>query len=608
MHQQAKVVIKDCAERNKQQEPGYESVTESMKRRLKELVGDHYWKKANDYLIHFIEQKRRQHAVNTNRSGSGASSNARQQQQLQQQQLEQQRIKDRQKQQEEREHLRLKYVEQQRMQKEQHTGATGAKQRTANASSSIADLRQEIQDKREQITKAAPTSSKSLLKLKSASRMAAGTTTNTDTTTPTANKSKGTTKKPPRRKSGSDSSTVASRKVKTASTTGASNAITVPAKRIVVEEPPREYKELMELIDHAVDYDWPDIGKLLGLKTDLKLTEEEHLLLYGDFPESSKKNKKATGKAPQGQDMNQNVDVQDSKKVNNKVGVRPGWASSNVLSARAAWARVRLNELRIREKMSSNPSPLVADGLLTLPTSKVTSVNDQESYAAIDSAPATISKIEGSWISDETAEEDPVLALLSAACQVYLKGVLQKTIQCARQRQNLDGIRLWHQQYTFNKGNSTNTLNSTPLKETKSKIVEKSKRPPLSLRLGCDVSRQVAQAQGNAALVVKRMEEALARQPGIPKRARELNIDTLQEASSMGDLSWRPLLKEGPEKADYQAKRCFEVFGGKEAKDPPLGRVPKKAKLQIEDLIMGSELSIDGPYHKAFTASSFISF
>ena len=63
MHQQAKVIIKDCAGRNKRQEPGYESVTESMKRRLKELVGDYYWMKANEYLIQFIEQKRRQHAV-----------------------------------------------------------------------------------------------------------------------------------------------------------------------------------------------------------------------------------------------------------------------------------------------------------------------------------------------------------------------------------------------------------------------------------------------------------------------------------------------------------------------------------------------------------------
>ena len=60
MHVQAKNVIKDYVERNKLYEPGYGNVTESMKRRLHALVGDHYWKKANDYFIHFIQQKRRQ--------------------------------------------------------------------------------------------------------------------------------------------------------------------------------------------------------------------------------------------------------------------------------------------------------------------------------------------------------------------------------------------------------------------------------------------------------------------------------------------------------------------------------------------------------------------
>jgi hypothetical protein len=60
LHVQAKNVIKDYVERNKLYEPGYGNVTESMKRRLHALVGDHYWKKANDYFIHFIQQKRRQ--------------------------------------------------------------------------------------------------------------------------------------------------------------------------------------------------------------------------------------------------------------------------------------------------------------------------------------------------------------------------------------------------------------------------------------------------------------------------------------------------------------------------------------------------------------------
>jgi hypothetical protein len=60
MYAQAKSIIKNCAERNKRQEPGYKSATASMlKRRFKELVGDHYWKTAYDYFVYFIQKKRR---------------------------------------------------------------------------------------------------------------------------------------------------------------------------------------------------------------------------------------------------------------------------------------------------------------------------------------------------------------------------------------------------------------------------------------------------------------------------------------------------------------------------------------------------------------------
>jgi hypothetical protein len=50
MHAQVTVIMKDCAKRNKRQEPGYESLTASMKKRLKEEVGENYWKQANFYL------------------------------------------------------------------------------------------------------------------------------------------------------------------------------------------------------------------------------------------------------------------------------------------------------------------------------------------------------------------------------------------------------------------------------------------------------------------------------------------------------------------------------------------------------------------------------
>ncbi len=403
----------------------------------------------------------------------------------------------------------------------------------------------------------------------------------------------------------------------------------------------------MELVDHSVEYDWPSIGQLLGNKADLKLSDEELQLLYGDNPPQSLIKKKTktptkttTPEASSSAAAQEAKESEEAKEETKTVdGIRPGWSQTNVVSARAAWSRIRLKEVNQKRSEAASSAPIVGDGLLSLPTAvpvepeqppevekpPVPAPTPNAPVASTLSTPATptatpstpgaetesspkpaVPVIENSWVNDETAEQDKALALLSEGCQIYLKGVLQKAVQCARQRQNLDGIRLWHQQYAFSKGISSVT--SSALSKESKKNADKSKKPPLALRLGCDVSRQVAQAQGNAALTVKRMEEALDRQTGIPMRVRELNQDTMLEATSMGDLSWRPLLKKGAEKADIQAKRSFEVYGGSESKDPPLGRVPKKANLMVEDFVMGAELTLEGPYHKAYTASSFLSF
>ena len=68
---------------------------------------------------------------------------------------------------------------------------------------------------------------------------------------------------------------------------------------------------------------------------------------------------------------------------------------------------------------------------------------------------------------------------------------------------------------------------------------------------------------------------------------RELKDETLQQATSMGDLALWPPLTKGVESADYEAKRCFEMLCGKNASEPPLGRVPKQAKVEVIDLVMG---------------------
>jgi len=58
LYQQAKHVIQDCADRNRRNEEGYESVTTAMRERLQELVGKTYWERTEIYLEHFLEQKR----------------------------------------------------------------------------------------------------------------------------------------------------------------------------------------------------------------------------------------------------------------------------------------------------------------------------------------------------------------------------------------------------------------------------------------------------------------------------------------------------------------------------------------------------------------------
>ena len=50
MYDKAKMVIRDCAKKNKMGDPNYTSLSASMQVHLKRLVGSVYWKKAEDYF------------------------------------------------------------------------------------------------------------------------------------------------------------------------------------------------------------------------------------------------------------------------------------------------------------------------------------------------------------------------------------------------------------------------------------------------------------------------------------------------------------------------------------------------------------------------------
>ena len=103
-----------------------------------------------------------------------------------------------------------------------------------------------------------------------------------------------------------------------------------------------------------------------------------------------------------------------------------GWGERNLVSPRVAWARVRRREQPTAEqRMRLKHLQPDAPPIMTMTTPETTA-----------------------WVHEQKAEEDPVLWLLSEATQIYVTQILQKALVCARQRQNLDGIRLWHQQCT----------------------------------------------------------------------------------------------------------------------------------------------------------------
>lgn len=296
-------------------------------------------------------------------------------------------------------------------------------------------------------------------------------------------------------------------------------------------QPTHEYNELMETLDHAVDYDWTSASLLLGTEAnaDLKLSNEQKRLLYGTSLKPPRHGLEAAQSALLASDIPMHMQ---------------GWGKQNVISSRRAWERVRLlREEQDQSARDAQQSPVV--GGLCLPSLP-------------QKTPALVP--EASCFNEEVAEQ------LSEATQKHLKSILQKGLVAARQRENLEGIRLWHLQHGRVK-------------------------PPMSLRLGCDVNRQVAQAEGNAAKTVQRMEEALSRQPRVPAKARDLdNEETLYNASSMADLALRPKLLNAAEEADANAKRSFAVFGGKEITEaPPFGRVPKRVKLTMQDLTLVRE-------------------
>ncbi|KAL3935984.1 MAG: hypothetical protein SGBAC_008610, partial [Bacillariaceae sp.] len=334
MHRQAKAIIKDCADRNKKKEPGYQSVTASMKTRLKELVGEGYWKRAEAYLKHYLDQQK-------NKAGTQGSSSSSSAQAIKQQQLERQKLQQQQQQQRQRAT---------QIQAQRRTAQAQHHQQQQQQPSKLTMLQQEVSNRRSEISDVGGV------------RTPTSTSKGTDALQkkPTVFKGKGRAVTPTSRKPGTP-------------VMGAPTGKT--------EEPTQEYLELMQMVDHAVTFDFKAAGQLIkSNKFHIQINKEQKKLLYSETkPKFSNLKKHA--------------------------GPRPGWDRTNVFSARAAWARVRLPE-----RKTSSKAPVVGGGLLTLPSVTPAGTNDGST----------------AWTNAEKAEQDIVLAMLSESCQEYLKSILQK--------------------------------------------------------------------------------------------------------------------------------------------------------------------------------------
>ena len=70
LHIKAKLVVKECAEKNRQKVAGYESVTAAMQNRLRSVVGEAYWKKSQDYMRHYAEQAKLKYLLKARAAGT----------------------------------------------------------------------------------------------------------------------------------------------------------------------------------------------------------------------------------------------------------------------------------------------------------------------------------------------------------------------------------------------------------------------------------------------------------------------------------------------------------------------------------------------------------
>ncbi len=563
MHAKAKEVIRQCAKKNKEGDPNYVSLSASMQSHLKNLVGDIYWKKAEEYLRQYLfgqySKDGMAHKDAKKKADEVAKSAA--------------------------EPLPANtpiYAPASMRQTSKSQGTTQAwpgaqQQHKATHSQTQAQVQAQAQAQAVKATAQKKKRQEANKKKKADAAAAAAAQANaakTSQTVVTTTKTGGTQANASGMSNTTGGKTTKGKKTSNASRkTSATNATaTVPPTQV---REPKEYEELMEMLDHAVDYDVTSCIKILGngslnkQKNEVNISEEQMKLLYHDFGMSGGPRKGLYG----------GLKVEDSNLSNSSLSQRSttklppyleGWGTRNIVSSRSAWAKLRLVEEEV-QKLAETPLPPVTHSSNV--SHKGITTEESDSNEDTDMMLFNYRGADG-WLNEEMAEQDEALTLISEATQQFVRTILEGAMNTASKRLNLDGIRLWHQQHTALDAVAKEVqLNGEKLSQ-KSTI-----GPPLCIRLGCDVNRQFAMVQGNAARTSQRMEEALSRKSNY----KSLDNETMRAATNMTELSKMPQVSSAARNAEFNAKRSFEIYGGKDSGNPPLGRVPKQAKILVKD-------------------------
>jgi len=539
MHGRAKEVIRQCAKKNKEGDPNFASLSASMQSHLKKLVGETYWKKAQEYLRQYMMGQNQKQGMSAKEAKIKADKVA----EIAAAPLPANTVS---------------LPPPTTRITTQPTSASGVWKKNNSSGNSnrvqskpTAPVQSALKSIPEAKKRKPATKKKDKDKSASKSSTASGgtprsTSSGGKNSTSQANAGAATTTTSGKTNKGKKTSSSTSSSKKNSSST----ASTAPIQR----PEPKEYSELLEMLDHVVDYDVASCAMIFGngnsQRGELNISEEQKKLIYHDFGMPGGPRKGLYGGTKISDEKNE---IESSSKLSEIPPYLKGWGSHNLVSTRCAWAKLRLAE-RDAQNISEISLPSIS--------LKAKGFKSEE----VD--------LHESWFNEDKAEEDKTLALISEATQQYIKTILEGGMNTATQRLNLDGIRLWYQQHT-----SADIITKAAQSSTPPVTVNGDSKPPLSIRLGCDVRRQYSMVQGNAAKTSQRFEEALSRR----SETKDLDAEAMFHAVSMTDLSQIPTISSAAKKADYNAKRIFEVHGGKDANKPPLGRVPKKAKIMVKD-------------------------